>query len=586
MHASSCERRARLRPPHEDHPDTNLCYAGRVTESPHPPDPRVGSVIQDRYRILDVVASGGMGVVYRGERIQLGRPVAIKFLHPWVAAEQSFLQRFDVEAHAMSRLNHPNCVSVIDFGVEEVPFLVMDFVAGRSLRFVIESEKLPVARVLGLGRQILSGLAHAHAQGIVHRDLKPENIVVTDSPGLVDHLRILDFGLAKLHDGPALTVGMAVGTPSYMAPEQTLEDGIIDGRTDIYSVGLLFFEMLTGRKPFVTDNVAELLLMQQRHRAPRMGTDKTGAKFSEALEAFVAKALAKTPGDRFGSADEMAEAMDRLPESAAMHAGTAATVVMPAPEDAGTSAADIDKTLSDKTLVDSKLVSAAAQAIEEAKKQKPEPRPRFWQTWSRRRRWLVAGVVGTALVVVCGALLQSSRKTTKVAQAGKTPAPAVLPVPAPADELSPMGQDNTPGLADAAQLVRLGVSDQAITVLQDIRRNYPLSAYTNFLLAVTYFDKMWWSIGREHALAAMNLDPAYRRSPKLVKLFIRSLMSDSFWEKAAAILEQDLAEVAPTYLQEAAQSDRSARVRARAGQVLANISARPPVMAPTAGRGR
>lgn len=568
-------------------PDAHLCYPARVTESPNPPDPRVGRLIQDRYRILDVIASGGMGVVYRGERIQLGRPVAIKFLHPWVASEPSFLQRFDVEAQAMSRLNHPNCVSVIDFGVDEVPFLVMDFVAGRSLRFVIENEKLPAARALGLGRQVLAGLSHAHAQGIVHRDLKPENIVVTDSPGLVDHLRILDFGLAKLHDGPSLTVGMAVGTPSYMAPEQTLEDGVIDGRTDIYAVGLLFFEMLTGRKPFASDNVAELLLMQQRHTAPRMGEDASGERLSDALEAFVARALAKAPADRFSSADEMAEALDLLPETTALHAATAATVIMPAPVDAMASAANIDRTLADKTLVDSRLASeAAALAIDAQKKQTAEPLPRFWKAWSRRRRWLVAGAVGVVLAFVGGSVLLSSPKATKVADARKPPAPAAPAVPAPADELSPLGQDATPGLADAAQLVRLGLSDQAITVLQDIRRNYPLSAHTNFLLAVTYFDKMWWSIGREHALAAMNLDPAYRRSPKLVKLFVRSLMSDSFWEKAAAILEQDLAEVSPPYLQEAAQSDRSARVRTRAGQVLANITARPPAPLPPTGYGR
>jgi hypothetical protein len=153
------------------------------------------------------------------------------------------------------------------------------------------------------------------------------------------------------------------------------------------------------------------------------------------------------------------------------------------------------------------------------------------------------------------------------------------------DELSPMSPDGTPGLAEAAQLVRLGLSDQAITVLQDIRRNYPLSAYANFLLAVTYFDKMWWSIGREHAQAAMNLDPAYRRSPKLAKVFIRSLMSESFREKAAAILEEDLAEIAPPYLQEAAQYDRSARVRARAAQILANIAARTHGVPPSGSRG-
>jgi serine/threonine protein kinase len=552
-----------------------------VTESPNPPDPRVGSVIQGRYRILDVVASGGMGVVYRGERLQLGRPVAIKFLHPWVASDPSFLQRFNVEAHAMSRLNHPNCVSVIDFGVENAPFLVMDFVAGRSLRFVIENEKLPPTRVLGLVRQILSGLSHAHAQGIVHRDLKPENIVVTDSPGLVDHVRILDFGLAKLHDGPSLTVGIAVGTPSYMAPEQTLEDGIIDGRTDIYAVGLLLFEMLSGRKPFVSDNVAELLLMRQRQPAPRMGTDATGARFSETIEAFVAKALAKTPSDRFASADEMAQALEQLPERTAQHAGVAATVVAPSPVDAGTSAASgIDQTISDQTLIDTRPL-AAPEKLAPAR-----PLPSFRKTWSRRRRWLVGTAVGATLGAVCGSLLLSTHKATKGPEVRKVPSPAVQQAPRSMDELSPMSPDSTPGLAEAAQLVRLGLSDQAITVLQDIRRNYPLSAYANFLLAVTYFDKMWWSIGREHAEAAMNLDPAYRRSPKLARVFIRSLMSESFREKAAAILEEDLAEVAPPYLQEAAQYDRSARVRARAAQILANIAARTHAVPPSGSRGQ
>jgi len=569
-----------------------LWYASRVTESPNPPDPRVGSVIQERYRILDVVASGGMGMVYRGERIQLGRPVAIKFLHRWVASEPSFLQRFEVEAHAMSRLNHPNCVSVIDFGVDGVPFLVMDFVAGRSLRFVIENEKLPPSRALGLCRQILSGLSHAHAQGIVHRDLKPENIVVTDSPGLVDHVRILDFGLAKLHDGPALTVGMAVGTPSYMAPEQTLEEGVIDGRADIYAVGLLLFEMLTGRKPFVSENVAELLLMQQRQPAPRMGASAAGVPWSHEIEAVVAKALAKAPTDRFSTADELAEALERLPESTAMRAGAATSVAASPPDQGSARGADIDQTL-DKTLIDQTLFdprshSHPAPPPEAAQVAPPSrfPRP-SWKPWSRRRRWLTAAVVGAALGGVSGSALLRAHRPAKVAEAPEAPSPAVLAPPSP-DELLPMSPDSTPGLADAAQLVRLGLSDQAITILQDMRHNYPLSAYANFLLAVTYFDKLWWSKGLQHAQAAMNLDPAYRRSPKLVKLFIRSLMSDSFWEKAAAVLEQEMAAIAPPYLQEAAQNDRSARVRARAAQVLASISARAssiPSIPPTNGRG-
>ena len=224
-----------------------------VTASPNLTDSRVGSVIQDRYKILDVIASGGMGVVYRGEHLQLGRPVAIKFLHAFVATQKSFRERFELEAHALSRLNHPNCVSVIDFGVDDVPFLVMDFVAGRSLRNVIEGGRIEPARAIGFARQILSGVDHAHAQGIVHRDLKPENIIVSDTPGMIDHVRILDFGLAKLKDGPAMTVGMAVGTPSYMAPEQTMGEGLAEGRSDICTVGILLFEMLTQRKPFASD---------------------------------------------------------------------------------------------------------------------------------------------------------------------------------------------------------------------------------------------------------------------------------------------------------------------------------------------
>ncbi|MES1208814.1 MAG: protein kinase [Pseudomonadota bacterium] len=188
---------------------------------PAPPDPRVGHVLQGRYRILAKIASGAMGVVYRGERVQLGRPVAVKFLHPWIAAQKAFLGRFENEAKAMSRLAHPHCVSVIDFGVEGAPYLVMDFVTGRTVRELMQEGPIPIPRAMRIAQQLLSGLAHAHAQGIVHRDLKPENLILTAEDGLQDHLRILDFGLAKLRDGPAMTAGLAVGTPSYMSPEQS-----------------------------------------------------------------------------------------------------------------------------------------------------------------------------------------------------------------------------------------------------------------------------------------------------------------------------------------------------------------------------
>jgi serine/threonine protein kinase len=268
-----------------------VTWGGVAASPPEPPDPRVGSVLQGRYRLDAELASGAMGVVYRGERLQLGRPVAVKFLHPWIATQKAFLARFETEARAMSRLQHPNCVSVIDFGVEGTPYLVMDFITGKTLRAALAGGRLEPARALRLARQLLAGLGYAHAQGIIHRDLKPENLILGDEPGLADHLRILDFGLAKLRDGPAMTAGLAVGTPSYMSPEQTGADGAIDARTDLYAVGVVLFEMLAGRKPFQSENVGELLLMHREQPPPLLRAAAPAAGLSAELEAVVGKAL-------------------------------------------------------------------------------------------------------------------------------------------------------------------------------------------------------------------------------------------------------------------------------------------------------
>ena len=194
--------------------------------------------------MVELIAHGGMGAVYRGERLGLGRQVAIKFLRTTFARDPNVRRRFELEAEAMSRLSHPNCIGVLDFGVEELPYLVMDLVLGEELRDIIDRGPLPIVRALRIGRQVLAALAHAHERGIVHRDIKPENIVLEQGSGLEDHARILDFGLAKLLGSDfGLTMGIAVGTPNYMAPEQAGEGGV-DGRTDLYAAGIVLVEML------------------------------------------------------------------------------------------------------------------------------------------------------------------------------------------------------------------------------------------------------------------------------------------------------------------------------------------------------
>ncbi|MFP2904176.1 protein kinase domain-containing protein [Pyxidicoccus sp. 3LFB2] len=294
-------------------------------------DPRIGSVLQERYRIIERLAAGGMGIVYRGERLEVGKAVAIKFLHAWAARDEDFRKRFQVEARAMSRLTHPCCVSVIDFGVDqESPYMVMDFVTGETLRGLLREGPLPLARALATLRQVLAGLAHAHGQGIIHRDIKPENIIVTHAVGLGEQVRILDFGLAKLRDEvTGLTSGMMLGTPAYMAPEQ-IQGEPVGPPTDLYATGVLLFELLTGKKPFNSQGTAELLRMHREVTPPLLRAAAPEAGFSAELEAAVAKALAKAPGERFQSATEFLAALEPAALGASSAHAASSTPARPA----------------------------------------------------------------------------------------------------------------------------------------------------------------------------------------------------------------------------------------------------------------
>ena len=227
-----------------------------------------------------------MGTVHRGERLGLGRPVAIKFLHASVARDPILARRFEVEARAMSRLSHPNCVSIIDFGVDGLPYLVMDLVDGVPLRTLLDQGRLAPARAISIARQVLAGLGCAHGHGIIHRDIKPENILVEQTAGPEDHVCILDFGLAKfLDDGSKLTVGLCVGTPHYMAPEQMVE-GPVDERVDIYTTGIVLYEMLTEKAVRRSGN-RRSFHPAAGHGSPQLSVDGAGCA-----------ALGGTGGDR------------------------------------------------------------------------------------------------------------------------------------------------------------------------------------------------------------------------------------------------------------------------------------------------
>jgi serine/threonine protein kinase len=527
-------------------------------------DPRIGSVLQERYRILQRLAAGGMGVVYRGERLELGRAVAIKFLHPWMASEPSFQKRFQIEAQAMSRLSHPCCVSVIDHGVHDgAPFMVMDFVTGQTLRTLLrEGGPLPVRRALGLVRQVLAGLAHAHDQDIVHRDIKPDNILLTEVTGLGEQVRILDFGLARLRDTVSgLTTGLAIGTPSYMAPEQIRAEEI-DARTDLYSVGVLLFELLTGAKPFNGERAAEVMSQHQAAPPPALRSIRPEAGFSQELEAAVRKAMAKQPADRFPSAADFAAALDALPDVSAPSESPTLRVPAPAP-----------------------VSPDAATVVPSRPQEKTVPDSRELVPRRDKRPMLAVGATGVLLVGLGAALLwpaaQESRPATRAPPSVARNTPAPKPQPAPSEKPAAstrevtVPRENLPNVEQIERWAKEGERrrDQTLRALASLRAQYPQSAYAAFLEGQVNFDNLRWMDGLDSYGAAMRNNPAYRTDARLIRDLIRCLVSDRFYSKCSDFLVREVGAPAAPYLEEAARSDPYANVQSRAARLLPRVNA-------------
>ncbi|MET0344317.1 MAG: protein kinase, partial [Polyangiales bacterium] len=279
-------------------------------------DPLVGRVIADAYVVQDLIGIGGMGRVYRAEQRALGRVVAIKVVHRHLLGDRESVQRFYTEARAASSLNHPNSVSVFDFGRTDdgMLYLVMEYLRGRDLAQVMSSEPpLPMNRIVELVLGVLGALGEAHARGVVHRDLKPENIIIERLHGGTDLVKVVDFGLAQIRGGePSETAkGLVAGTPDYMAPEQAR--GLdVDGRGDLYALGVVLFELLTGRLPYVDESPAKVMLRHVIDPIPSPQEIAPYRGIPDALSEVTRRALQKEPSLRYQDADQMAGALRQV----------------------------------------------------------------------------------------------------------------------------------------------------------------------------------------------------------------------------------------------------------------------------------
>lgn len=298
-----------------------------------PDDDLIGQLLADRYRVEALLGTGAMGAVYRAEHVHMKKLVALKVLHREMTHDPQVVSRFEREAVAAGRIEHPNVATAKDFGkLEDGSFyLVLEYVQGALLRVALRGGPLPPARAVAIAKQIADALGAAHDAGIVHRDLKPENVMLVPQAEGGDLVKVLDFGIAKISsgelEGQALTkVGAVFGTPEYMAPEQA-SGQVVDHRVDLYALGVMLYEMLAGRAPFEADDMIAVLTQQLvAEPAP------LPAHVDRELAALVHKQLAKLPQDRSQSAAELGAALDALqrrfgPPSGVQHAA-------PVPSDA------------------------------------------------------------------------------------------------------------------------------------------------------------------------------------------------------------------------------------------------------------
>jgi serine/threonine-protein kinase len=496
------------------------------------PDPRVGTVLQGRYKILERKTAGSMGVVYRGERLTLKRAVAIKFLNEGYAATEDGRRRFEVEARAMSRLEHPNCVPVTDFGVDDhSPYLVMDYVSGRTLRDLLVAEwRVAPARAVGLVRQILSGLAHAHTQGIIHRDIKPENILVTTVEGHGEHVRIVDFGLAKLRDEGSMTTGVAVGTPGYMSPEQTIGEKA-DERADVYACGIILYELLAGAKPFQGQTPFDIMRQHRDTPPPPLETTAAGVAISSRLEAVVMKALAKAREDRYQSASEFRAALEAVDEAhgrRSSRGGKWALLGLGALAMAGGAFFAWTQFVRDDNPAPPRGDVAEKRAPEE-KVEKPKPKP---------------------------------KREPKVAVA-----PDAAPEP-PKKKVEPAEIRKLRAAAAAS-----GDYTEAVAALEQMRAADPSSTDVHYALANLYAESQRWPDAIASYAATLRLDAAYKTDTRLISDVVEALGSDDAYQVAARLIENELGATAVPRLEEASRST-NAELRTRAGLVLSGLKER------------
>ena len=507
-----------------------------AAESTHEgPDPLVGQLIGERYRVLAPLGRGGMGAVYRVEHVMMKKELACKLLHPELGRLDEVARRFEREAEAAARLEHPNIINVTDFGrtADGQLFLVMELLHGPSLAQVIrpdgvEGHPLGAGRAVHIVKQVLRALEHAHASGIVHRDLKPENIVLIERDGEKDVVKLLDFGIAKITSGPsdgghkeALTqAGVVFGTPEYLSPEQAMGEEA-DGRADLYAAGVMLYEMLTGRRPFEAASKVEVLSMHLTRDARPMREVAPQAGVPPALEGVVAHAMAKKRAERFGTAQEFLHSLD-----SGMAARSSSRMAVP---------------------VGARL-STMTRAVPEGWRWTVQRAREAGVPWPRAFAGGALGLVVALLLLIVVAARRHARPR-------------------------PPTNDIAEDVARAEQLLKRGELDPARAVLQQLLAAHPDSARVRYLYGNLDFADGDRARSLEDYAEALRLDPAYDNDPAL-RANLRALLDRRVeGPLALALLESQIGKPALDDIVDCAKTCKDGVMRRRAAEAAARMGA-------------
>ncbi|HWX42932.1 MAG TPA: serine/threonine-protein kinase, partial [Blastocatellia bacterium] len=308
-------------------------FDGRSLTGLDQSDGLVGTLLDDKYRLDEKIGEGGMGTVYRGTHVQMEHTIAVKILHQHLASDHTALERFRREARAAAQIRHPNAVSVTDFGVTKdsgIAYLVMEFLEGNDLRIKINRDKqLDYYEALIIMNQVCAAVYAAHNKGIIHRDLKPDNIWLVQSDKALEMVKVLDFGIAKLKTSSdkatSLTQhGMIVGTPYYMSPEQCRGEDL-DPRSDVYSLGVILYQLLTGRVPFDGESPIAVVLKHNTEKPRPLRAYRPD--MPPEIEGVVLRALAKKKEDRQETAIQLAQEFEAALDASGIQPGPIAATL-------------------------------------------------------------------------------------------------------------------------------------------------------------------------------------------------------------------------------------------------------------------